>query len=201
MKCISIFLLFWLVGLPLTAGPWQGFTSLAISPDGRWFATGGREGELIWFETETGEPRGRWTMAGRKPVIALAFDSDNSHLQAMDLSGLVVAVSPGNPMRTVPPGPEITSKTADVVSQWLSASPLVSGVRATWGDLWAQGGPDGTITVGSLSRGRPVANWPAHDAAVTGLAFSADGFLLLSASYDGTLRLWDPQTGQPRGSL
>jgi WD40 repeat protein/serine/threonine protein kinase len=40
-----------------------------------------------------------------------------------------------------------------------------------------------------------------HERAITGVAFSRDGRTLVSSGLEGTLRLWDPRTGQPQAII
>lgn len=185
----------------LSALPWQGFTALTISADGRWFATGGREGEVLWFETATGELRARWVLASAKPVVAVIFDRDATHLAAAALDGSQAWLEPTRPAAPVPAGAEMAAQLAAAPGLWLSSSPAANGVKITAGSYWAQGGADGKISVGTAPGGTPTAVWQAHAAAVMGLALTPDGLVLLSAGYDGTLCRWDAATGKALGRL
>jgi len=199
---LGLVLLLLLAACPfLSAAPWQGFTALTVSSDGRWFATGGREGEVLWFETATGELRARWVLNSAKPVVAVIFDRGASHLAAVALDGTQAWLEPTRPLAPVPAGAEMAAELAAAPERWLSSSPAANGVTITAGGFWAQGGADGKINVGTAPGGSPTASWQAHSAAVTGLALTPDGLVLLSAGYDGTLCRWDAATGRALGRL
>jgi WD40 repeat protein len=61
----------------------------------------------------------------------------------------------------------------------------------------------GLLPVSFLSAQEPKlrANLKGHTNAVVAVAFSPDGKTLASASYDGTLKLWDMTTGKERATL
>ena len=50
---------------------------------------------------------------------------------------------------------------------------------------------DGTVRAWSVVEGRLTATMTGHTGAVPGVATSRDGSLFASASYDGTVRLWN----------
>lgn len=65
----------------------------------------------------------------------------------------------------------------------------------------ATGGPDGVIRLWDPVASRELEPLPGHDEAVTGLAFSADGRLLLSAGWDDHVRLWDMETRKQKQAI
>src|SRR5262249_45551354 len=69
--------------------------------------------------------------------------------------------------------------------------------------LVAAGAGDGAVRIYKVATGEKVADWPGHPGEVTALAFSPDGKLLSSASWDapleargGTLRLREVASGR-----
>ena len=186
----------------LAAGPWQGFTALAISPDGQTFATGGREGEVLWGETSTGEILGRWVMETAKPVVALTFDDTGKRLGVVALDGSFAEGDWGRGFwRFGPTIPASWTSLNGAVDRWIQTGPLSWGIEVAYAERVALGSPEGVITISRLSDGQKLVIWSGHQAAITGLAWSKNAVYLLSCSYDGVLARWDPGTGKLLGRL
>lgn len=66
----------------------EGQLALGFSPDGRRFATGGADGVLHVFDTQTGEPLA--TMSGHgAEILAIAFSPDGSRLASAGLDRVI----------------------------------------------------------------------------------------------------------------
>ena len=186
--------LFLVAFVPAGAQPWQGFTALVPAPDTRTFATGGREGEVLWWESSTGEVLGRWTLGSGLPVVSLEFDLRSGTLTALALDGTPWTFDLSGGIFGPPvPGPTRGPQTKP-------RPPMVPAAAETT-ELSAEGTSDGRITVKSRADGRVLAAWQAHTAGITGLALAPDGTWLVSCSYDGGLARWDPRTGVLLGRL
>lgn len=74
-----------------------GTTSIALSPDGKWLATGKMDDKLALFEVATGKPIGEpYPLSQAGQVTAVAFSAQGDHLVAGSYSGKTFAwqVSP-----------------------------------------------------------------------------------------------------------
>jgi WD40 repeat protein len=65
-------------------------------------------------------------------------------------------------------------------------------------DMLATACADYNAYVWDIATGKQQAVLRGHAAEVTGVCFSADGDILISSSFDGTMRLWDPMSGRQR---
>jgi len=158
----------------------DAITAVAISPSGKFWATGGRRGS-VWVWRENGHTLHLALQAHTEAVWALAFSPDERRLSSGSLDGSVKLW-------------EVESG----IARWSGWQ--TSGIDclafAPDGDVLASGGHDATLRLWDAKLGTPLADVP-HPGPFTSLAWSPDGRLLASGDLAGTIRLWEiPSRGR-----
>jgi WD40 repeat protein len=169
---------------PLTGH--KGFVrSLAFSPDSKILASG-RKSIILW-DVATGEPL-RQPLTGHISCgYSLVFSPDGKTLASGcgDNSIILWDVATGQPL-----GQPLTGHKASVMCVSLSPDgrTLASG----------SGASDDSIRLWDVATGESIGQpLTGHKDDVYAVSFSPDGKLVLSGSYDGTVRLWHADTGEP----
>jgi WD40 repeat protein len=171
----------------------DAITRLAFAPDGRTLASGGAHGQVVLWDTATGNPGKDWSMP-QMGISGLAFLPGGESL----------AVAAKTPAGT--PHSKATVRLWDVAT----AQPC--------SDAWGPGGlihnlavaPDRTVALACgdttvrlwnperLSECRVL---PWNHKETWAVAFSPDGQTLATAGDDGKVKLWDVARRQPRATL
>jgi WD40 repeat protein len=194
----------------------------ALSADGKWLAVGDLFSVLHLWEVATGKEVQRCE-AHDDRITALAFAPDGRSLvsggwdasvrlwnvPAKEQRPTTTLVVPehqaGGPPDVVflPDGKRVATSTDRSIYLWEVAggrglAALPPGVISPDGRLVARQGPDHTIQVSELTRGKILRQLRGHKGEAM-LAFSADGKLLASSSNEeGATRIWDTITGKER---
>jgi len=203
----------------------QGGIGLAVTTDGRRFATSGsdpEDGSITIWDTETGEESLVLTGPdeGRLP---LAFSPDGRFLATSHGDGTVRlwSTTTGDELRVLRGHEGFATQPAfSPDGRWLAAGGQDQTVRV-WdlagkrkvrvltghqytvasvafspeGSLLATAGGDFTARIWNLTDETPV-TLTGHEWPVTDVVFSPDGTRVATSSNDGTVRIWDSRSGK-----
>lgn len=161
--------------------PSEDTCAVAVSPDGRWVAAAGRGGLVrLWDRVASGGPRDL-PSDGRR-VRAVAFSPDGETLAAGG-DGPAVRLWRRDGEAFAPTPEELLVRPGKVHAlEFLDDATLAVGGTLNTVALWST---DTRSTRGVL-RG--------HTGTVATLAASADGRVLVSGSFDTTVRVWDAES-------
>ena len=174
---------------------------LAIAPDGQTLWIGGNQGEiqvialpstptLVSFTAIHGHCDGR----GR----AIAWDTQSHNLWTGGDDGFIRQWQVTPQMPNLPTAPSLPVNTqVKPINAWHTDTLWVMAIAHsnTPDTSWiASGGTDQQVTLWD-SEGNRLQQLQGHTGWISALAIAPDDRWIVSASHDGTLRQWDPKTG------
>ena len=170
----------------------NGISSVGLSPDGTILASGLVGGNIILWDTETGEEIA--TLNGRNyrfgdRVGAVAFSPDGTLLASGLWRGKVT-------LWDVPARTRIDTFVHGSGSgrvNGLSFSPDGTLLATGMGDDWSTP-PEHTVKLWDVETRTHIATLEGHTRAVQSVAFSPDGKMLASGGFDSKVKLWDVAT-------
>ena len=194
-----------------------GAERVAFSPDGSRLATGGGDGTVRIFDVETGQQATELS-AHDGWVSGLAFTPDGSSLlsASIDATAHVWDLATGEATLVLddhrwgitgaaisPDGTSVATASLDGRARTWDADTgehlqtfftdvlMFDVTYSADGTRLAAGGSDGVAHVWDADTGEHLRTLPGHTGVVGSVALTPDGGGLLSASLDGTTRLWD----------
>jgi WD40 repeat protein/Tfp pilus assembly protein PilF len=156
-------------------------TDVAVSPDGKLFATSSEDQTARLWDAATGAEL-RKLRGHAAAVTSVAISPDSRHAATAGADGTVRIWD---------------AASGATIRELRGHDGGVTVVRYCPGGHWlASAGADGTVRLWIVESGVPREPLRGHEATINFLAFRHDGKLLASAGADGTARVWDVATGE-----
>jgi len=164
-------------------------TAVAVRPDNQRIAAGLADGTAALWNINNGELVAQWRFGG--PVTGIAFSPDNQKLAIAAEDGLHLLAIP------VPAQPGVEYQVEQHV---VPESPVTTLAFLADNRTVRAGHAGGQLSLWSYASPQPVRQFN-HGGSVFAVALNRDGSVLVSASADQTVRVWDTVTGQQRAQM
>ncbi|MCH8046292.1 MAG: hypothetical protein IID44_21500 [Planctomycetes bacterium] len=154
--------------------------SIAYSPDGRTFLTGNSSGSFTLWDPRTGK-EGVTAKAGSQRIRSIVFTPDGTRviLSIDSHTFMVVGTSKWQPVGM------LANPKYGIGRLAISADGAVAAIAHT---------TNGWVSLVDVGTAKYKTYLKGHTAPVTGMAFSADGQLLVTGSSDRSVRLWNAKS-------
>jgi WD40 repeat protein/tRNA A-37 threonylcarbamoyl transferase component Bud32 len=158
----------------------DGVYSLAFSPDGKTLASGGRDGQVsFWNPTTGGLEKTISNSVG--PVFALNFSPDGRRL----------ATAGWHPTHAQADLKLLDAETGQPAFRFEKPGPVVCVSYSPDGASLATAGTDQLVGLWDVATGRLRGRLTGHTGVIWSLAWSPNGRQVASGGWDGSVRMWD----------